>query len=265
MEDNTVVQWEVINIEDKPLKRTIPQRIDLWDVPQIVKDALWIVEGQKTYSEYIEADPQVQASLSAIKEITEGAPDLPAFMEPGWKWPDVWTTMVAREKRNKTIIDLASMWLTYKTILNTINDRNRTENRGHLEWEKSLRRIIVDYYNSMKPSASEDMGAYEDAMREAAYSAQDKAIESLSLTVKKGWNFKSDFERSIALEKLINAHQLRIENRGWNKTRATPFSVQQTNNHINIVNQHIDSYTVEWQKEVKIKSLLGTLDKLLDS
>ena len=79
-------------------------------------------------------------------------------------------------------------------------------------------------------------------MREAAYAAQDRAIEQLTLTVKKSGNFKSDFERAIAIEKLIQAHQLRIENRGWNRTRATPFSMQQTNNHVNIINQHIDGY-----------------------
>ena len=57
------------------------------------------------------------------------------------------------------------------------------------------------------------------------------------------------------MEKLINAYQLRIENRGWNKTRATPFSIQQTNNHINIINQHVDNIAID-KKEEKVKALV---------
>ena len=156
------------------------------------------------------------------------------------------------------------MWLTYKTIQATINDRNKLENRWHIENEKSIRRIVSDYYRSIKPGANEDLTAYEDAMREAAYAAQDRAIEKLTLTLKNSSNFKSDFERALAIEKLIQAHQLRIENHGWNRSRGNPLVMQQQNNHINIINQNVDNYAVEWNKEAKVKALISKLDSILD-
>ena len=252
---------------DRPLKRrTIQQKIDLSDVPQVVKDALGMVEGQKTFSEVIESDPDVQANLQAIQGVVENASESVILLEEWKPGAQLGVNKDAIEKRNYTIVDLYCMWLTHRTILNTINARNKMENRGYIENERSLRRIIVDYYNKTKPSASEDMGSYNDSLREAAYAAQDKAIEKLAMAVsnKKDKTFKSDFEYAIAIEKLIQAHQLRIENRGWNLSRGNPLVVHQQNNQINIINQNVDSYATLWKKEEKVKSLVKKLDGILN-
>jgi hypothetical protein len=52
-------------------------------------------------------------------------------------------------------------------------------------------------------------------MREAAYAAHEAVIEKLSRVVidKPMEEWKSTFEYSIVLEKIIQAHQLKIENR----------------------------------------------------
>jgi len=263
------IEWVELSPEEaellnKPLKRReIPQRINMSDVPQVIKDAMWIVDWKKTFAHIIESDPDVQEQLGLMDSILS-TPEESTVIKNS-KWPQLWIKQEALEKRNNTIVDYCTMGMTYKTILRNINARNEIEQRGYIENEWSIRRIVSDYYRSIKPRASEDLSAIEDAMREAAYAAQDRAIEKLALTLKKTGKFKSDFERAIAIEKLIQAHQLRIENRWWNKTRATPFSAQQNNTHINIINQHVNNVVIEGSKEGSVKSLLGELDKLLDT
>ena len=102
-------------------------------------------------------------------------------------------------------------------------------------------------------------------MREASYAAQEKAIEKLTMVAlnKPQAQWKSDFEYAIVLEKVVQAHQLKIENRWRNKSRANPLLAIQNNTQINVINQNVDKYANDGLKDVKVKSLLDKLDKIL--
>jgi hypothetical protein len=74
--------------------------------------------------------------------------------------------------------------------------------------------------------------------------------------------WKSTFEYSIVLEKIIQAHQLKIENRWWNRTRQSPITALQ-NNQINIINQNVDTHTNSL-KEESLQKLMSELDNILE-
>ena len=106
------------------------------------------------------------------------------------------------------------MGLTSRTILHNINMLHDKFGWGIIETERHVKRIVAEYFSKVKP-ANEDANIYDDSMREAAYTAQEKAIEKLSMVAlnKPQSQWKSDFEYAIVLEKIVQMHQLKIENR----------------------------------------------------
>lgn len=255
--------WPVIAPESIQLKRKpkLPVWVRFDDLPKEFQEVL----NGSSVSEIVEWDPIVKEWLEKFITIWEDQVEIVPQIKPEWAWG--WTLWVSHdliEKRNMKIIDWYTMGISFRTILYNVNEASKKFWRWIIESEKTIRRIIAEYYTSIRPS-TEELNVFDDAMREAAYAAHEQAIEKLSRVVinKPQSQRKSDFEYAIVLEKIVQARQLQIENRWWNKTRANPIAQIQNNTQINIINQNVDMYANKSKTDEKVQTLISRLDKIL--
>lgn len=247
-------------IQLKPKRKKLPVWVNFSDLPPELQQAV----GWESISAIIEADPLVQKWLKDFVSPWENDVEIISQEKSSSWWRTLWVSSNLLKKRNDKIVDWYSMWISFKTILFNINEASRKYWRWTIESEKTVRRIVAEYYTDIRPS-TEEINVYDDAMREAAYAAHEQAIEKLTRVVinKPQSEWKSDFEYAIVLEKIIQAHQLKIENRGWNKTRANPITAIQNNTQINVINQNVDMYANKSKTDEKIQTLISRLDKIL--
>jgi len=263
-----MLESETKVIPDVKLKRrtTYPKWLEFKDLPDDLKQAIWLPNWASSLSDIIEADPKVQELMKEELSVVDWM-EIKQFEPTGNSnnWNSfMWVPRELIERRNNKILDWYTMGIWFRTILHNINLLEKKRWWWILQTEKSVRKIIADYYTSIRPWVDE-ANVYNDSMREAAYTAHEAVIERLARVVidKPMDAWKSTFEYSIVLEKLIQAHQLKIDNRWWNQTRANPITALQQNNQINIINQNVDTHTNSL-KEESLQKLMSELDNILE-
>lgn len=208
----------------------------------------------------VENDPKVQEELAALTPTERTAP---VREETSHLWPPAGVPRARIQKRNEAIVQLFSIGFSYKTIQGHINKLNETQDWGEIKHERSIRQIISDYYESVRPNAK-DMVREQENLMEAALQAQDKIIEnSTRRLMDKDIKRRSDFEYILAAEKVALLHQMRIDNRWRNKSKPWLNNLLIQNNQFNIFTNNMDTFTQTGPSE-KMQEVLGVLDEVID-
>ncbi|MEI6673502.1 MAG: hypothetical protein WCL02_09835 [bacterium] len=99
-------------------------------------------------------------------------------------------------------------------------------------------------------------------MREAMLARQERTIEKMAMRLQNTKKRNDEFRYCLIMDKLIQAQQLNIENRGWNKSRPTLDSSKATNNFV-FLNQNAQAVANMSPLDLKLEKLYAKMDAIL--
>ena len=213
----------------------------------------------------IEDTPEVQEAITSLVEST-GEKVFDPKEEGSGKGPTPGVPVALMQKRNDYIIGLWMMGLAPSTIRQNVNKMHSSKGWGELAHERSIRRIISEHYQKMKP-AVKDQRAYEEGLKEAVFDQQEKLAESIATKIrdrnKKGSDYQwKAFEEIAAIGELGRLRQSMIENRNWNASRMNPLiGVQLNSVQINVFEQNRVKVI---EHEEKRQEVIDFIDGFLD-
>lgn len=218
---------------DRPLKR----RAWMPAVPKAIKPA---VEGYidelppyTTVSDLVENDPEVKKLIDEMNNL-EWQKLLPAREKPHSLGPTPGIPQKVLAERNEYIVGLWLMGLSSATIHRSANAQAAVRGWSVIEHERSIKRIITDYYNAQRPS-TKDAKAYQEGLKEATFAAQERLVEKMAIYVSKrpesSWK---PFEYMAAMETIARVRQQLVENRNWNASRMNPLIALTQSTQLNV-------------------------------
>lgn len=217
---------------DRPLKR------NAWTtaIPPVIKDAIEYSEQLPAYatiSDLVENDPEVKKFIDEMNNL-EGKELLPEREVTSVKGPPQGIPQKVLKERNEYIVGLSLMGLSSGTILRSSNTQAKIKGWWEIEHERSIKRIITEYYNAQKPS-TKDAKAYQDGQKEASFAAQEKLIESMAVYIsKRAESSWKPFEKMAAMETVARVRQQMMENRNWNASRMNPLIALTQSTQLNV-------------------------------
>lgn len=206
----------------------------------------------------LESDPAMAKMILEMNDVESRA--TAGYITPEVsRWPKPGVPKPLLEERNEYIINLQLMGLSPSTIQRSVNTQARVKGWWEIENVRSIRRIIADYYNAQKPLAK-DSKAFMDWMKEAAFAAQERMIEKLSVYIsKKPESAWKPFEYWAIMDSLFRMKQQLIENRNWNASRMNPMISLTQSNQINIYEDNSQTLLVDSDKSPALKRILAQL------
>ncbi len=123
-------------------------------------------------------------------------------------------------ERNRVIISMYLAGFRPETIRHNINKQSEIKSWGPLATERSIWRIISEYFKG-KPMSAAEAKAYDFGLRQAALARHQGLYEELAIDLreKKRKSTLAPYEFQYSIKAMSNINQKLIDNMGWNASK----------------------------------------------